>query len=260
MSAVFVMCHLCGAPLEDPEDAYGCLNCGGEGFDRPLVADLFCGAGGAAEGLYAAGFQVVGIDINPQPNYPYQFYQADALEVDLSMFSAVWASPPCQAYTQLNNRHKDLSDRYPDLVGPIRDRINSYGLPYIIENVPGAPLRDPLTLCGQMFGLDVYRHRLFESNNPLQGHPHVKHIGRAAYGRIPDKSKGEKYTISGHFGDLPGAKAAMDMSDSWRESMTRRELAESIPPVYSEFLAVQLFNMVPSNRWLEDFPSDEDDE
>jgi len=248
---VNAICHLCGSPLtnggHEIDDAYGCLYCGGEGLGNPLIVDLFCGAGGASEGLVAAGFTVVGIDIKPQPNYPWQFYQSDALDVDLMWFAAVWASPPCQAFTQLNNRHKDLSKRYPDLIAPVRELLQELKMPYIMENVPGAPLREPITLCGQMFDLGVYRHRLFETSFPLQGHVHVKHQGRAAYGRIP--KAGEKYTVTGHFGDLPGAKKAMGMDDPWRENITRRELAESIPPVYSEFLASQLIKQIEHDVW-----------
>src|SRR5574337_20985 len=127
---------------------------------KPRLLDLFCCAGGCAMGYHRAGFDVVGVDINPQQRYPFEFHQADAMTFDLSGFDAIHASPPCQAYTVLGGR-EDLS-HYPDLVDAVRERLQASGKPWIIENVPGAPLRDPITLCGAMFGLRRYRHRLFE--------------------------------------------------------------------------------------------------
>lgn len=117
------------------------------------LLDLFCGAGGAAMGYHQAGFEVVGIDHKPQPNYPFTFIQADATEppVDVGSFDAVHASPPCQHFTKYRNAVKDIADRYEDLLEPTRQLLDEVGLPYIIENVEGAPLRNPVTLCGSMF-------------------------------------------------------------------------------------------------------------
>lgn len=140
----------------------------------PRLLDLFCGAGGTAMGYYQAGFEVIGVDMNPQPHFPFEFIQADAMTFPIEGFDVIHASPPCQLYSAAN---RFVRRPYPDLVGPIRQRIRHTGLPYVIENVPGAPLLNPGTLCGTMFGLSVYRHRLFESNLPLTfpsrcTHPH----------------------------------------------------------------------------------------
>src|SRR5271157_4967892 len=131
------------------------------------LLDLFCCAGGAGVGYRRAGFEVVGVDIEPQPNYPFPFIQANALALDhefIASFDAVHASPPCQSYSDLAKRNRN-ADAWPRLVEPVRDMLIRSGLPYIIENVEGAPLRNPVVLCGTMFkGLRVIRHRLFEAN------------------------------------------------------------------------------------------------
>lgn len=149
--------------------------------------DLFCGAGGASMGLANAGFEVTGVDIFDQPNYPFTFYKANALEFDLSGFDFIWASPPCQAFTLAQRIQKN---QHPDLIEPIRQRLIETNKPYCIENVVGAPLINPILLCGSMFpGLRVYRHRLFESNfkivpppSPRTQSSHYKD-GKAAKGR-----------------------------------------------------------------------------
>ena len=120
----------------------------------PRALDLFCCAGGASEGLRRAGFEVVGVDIEPQPHYPFEFHQADALTFPLDGFDFIWASPPCQAYTLCQRIQKN---EHPDLVAPIRERLHANGAPYCIENVPGAPLVEPIELCGTMFGLRTYQ-------------------------------------------------------------------------------------------------------
>jgi DNA (cytosine-5)-methyltransferase 1 len=208
---------------------------------RPRLLDLFCGAGGAAMGYHRAGFDVVGVDINPQPHYPFEFHQADALTYPLDGFDAIHASPPCQSYAITNNIWKKPEGHYPDLVEPIRERLLASGLPWVIENVPGAPLIDPVTLCGNSFGLRVYRHRLFESQAVFLMAPgHPRHTARASYGRTPTPS--EFFTISGHFGDVEGGKLAMGID--W---MTRQELAQAIPPAYTEWIGRQLLaSLVPA--------------
>jgi DNA (cytosine-5)-methyltransferase 1 len=143
---------------------------------KPRLLDLFCGAGGVAVGYSRAGFEVIGVDLRPQPNFPFQFIQADALSMNaefLASFDAIHASPPCQAYSDLAKRNRN-GDKWPKLIEPVRGMLSETGLPYVIENVEGAPLRNPTVLCGTMFkGLRVIRHRLFESNffimSPLMG-------------------------------------------------------------------------------------------
>ena len=136
---------------------------------KPRLLDLFCGAGGAAMGYHRAGFEVVGVDIKPQPHYPFEFHQADAMTYPLEGFDAIHASPPCQGYSPhvssessawAGTRGKDE----PRLIGAVRERL--VGHAYVIENVVGArrELRGPLLLCGTMFGLPIARHRLFEMN------------------------------------------------------------------------------------------------
>src|SRR5713226_9004155 len=131
-------------------------------MNKPRLLDLFCGAGGAAAGYARAGFEVVGVDIRPQPRYPFAFHQADALTCSLDGFDAYHASPPCQLYSRTHRLWK--SSVHPDLVDPLRQRLRATGKPYMLENVPGAPLPGSIVLCGTMFGLGVLRHRLFESN------------------------------------------------------------------------------------------------
>ena len=147
---------------------------------RPKLLDLFCCQGGAAMGYHRAGFDVVGVDIELQPNYPFEFVQADAMlyaAIHGAEFDAIHASPPCQGETVLqfvnNNR-----DSHPRLIEPAREVLDGIGIPYVIENVVGAELKDPVRLCGEMFSLGVIRHRLFETNWPLEQPEHVKHRGR----------------------------------------------------------------------------------
>lgn len=144
----------------------------------------------------------------------------------------IHASPPCQAYAITNNIWK-CPEKYPDLIAPTRELLQKIGKPYIIENVPGAPLINPIVLCGEMFDLRVIRHRLFETSIYILGLPHPKHTARASYGRTP--KNGEHYTISGHFGDVEGARKAMGID--W---MTRDELAQAIPPAYTEWIGKQI--------------------
>ena len=138
---------------------------------RPLRAlDLFCCAGGAAKGLDQAGFEVVGVDIKPQPRYPFEFHQADALAFPTEGFDFIWASPPCQAHTSMKSMHN--AKPHLDLIPETRAKLQASGIPYVIENVVGAPLIDPFMLCGTMFGLGVEdaelrRHRIFESSFPI---------------------------------------------------------------------------------------------
>lgn len=213
----------------------------------PRALDLFCKAGGASMGLHRAGFDVTGIDIEPQPRYPFRFIQADALRspVCLSDFDLIWASPPCQGYSRL--RHLPwLKDRnWPRLIDPVRELLRSSGALSIIENVEDAPLTG-FVLCGQMFGLPTYRHRLFETNFFVMapGHPTHRHVvGRGR--RVNDRGKGSLNNGSGkgawgsggvitvaggQFKKADGEKA---LGIDW---MTKPELAQAIPPAYAEFI------------------------
>ena len=147
------------------------------------ILDLFCGAGGAGMGYHRAGFDVVGVDISPQPNYPFEFYRGDALEYLASYgdrFDAIHASPPCQSSSALT-KGTNKGRHYPDLIPATREALTRFDVPTVIENVQGSDLRRDVTLCGEMFGLGVIRHRYFEiSRFDVPQPKHVKHRGRVA--------------------------------------------------------------------------------
>lgn len=195
-------------------------------------ADLFCGAGGAAMGLHKAGFDVTGFDIKPQPHFPFAFVQTDAMTVNLSGFDFVWASPPCQAYTKASLSQRNNGKRYPDLLPATRDKLVKSGLPWVIENTPGAPMRVDLILCGSMFGLRVIRHRWFEFSkplllmvNPCQHHPNpCVVVGHGTTSWARKKNGGKCHSIQ---------ECRDAMGIDW---MNRAELSQAIPPAYSEFI------------------------
>lgn len=202
---------------------------------RPKALDLCCCAGGASMGLFRAGFDVVGVDIEPQRHYPERykngrmiFVQADALEYPLDGFDFIWASPPCQAHTLCQ---RIQGNDHPDIIAPIRERLKAAGVPYCIENVPGAPLIDPIELCGAMFpGLRVYRHRLFECSFPIAAPPHPDHIApNRKMGRKPQP--GDFMHVVGNFSGVQYAREAMGIT--W---MKRDQLREAIPPAYAEYI------------------------
>ncbi len=193
----------------------------------PRALDLFCCAGGASEGLRRAGFDVVGVDIDPQPHYPFEFHQADAMTYPLDGFDFIWASPPCQAYTLCQ---RIQGNTHPDLVAPTRDRLTASGALWCIENVPGAPLISPVELCGMMFGLQTYRHRLFECSYPLEQPPHPPHVARNAKMGRPVKD-GEFIQVVGNFSNVSFARKAMDID--W---MPRDRMREAIPPAFAEYV------------------------
>lgn len=199
-------------------------------------------------GYHRAGFEVVGVDIEPQPNYPFEFIQHDALTLDpefLASFDAIHASPPCQSYSDLAKRNGN-ADAWPRLIEPVREMLNEIGVPYIIENVEGAPLLNPTVLCGTMFpGLRVIRHRLFESNIELTAPPHGKHPlvfthdkRKAHYGKLDQNTSFVQVTGGGNC-SIANAKDALGID--W---MNKRELNESIPPAYTEWIGAQLFTNV----------------
>jgi DNA (cytosine-5)-methyltransferase 1 len=203
---------------------------------KPLLLDLFSGAGGAGYGYSLAGFDVVGVDINPQPRYPFEFHQADALEYLAAHgheFDFIHASPPCQAYSVL----RFSAENYPELIVPVREMLKKLGRPYCIENVSGAKgeLENPLMLCGTMFGLRVIRHRLFECNPPIYFAPAPcnHHMPVVKKGKWADPEK-HFAAIHGHFSNQEYAKKAMGID--W---MSRDELAESIPPAYTQYIGLK---------------------
>jgi len=227
------------------EGVHGLSVNGYAGATKPRIADLFCGAGGAGMGLYRAGFEVVGFDLKPQPNYPFEFYQEDALTVDLSGFDAVWASPPCQFYSRL--RHLPwLRDRgYWRSIPPTREHVLATGLPYIIENVQDArwDMASPMVLCGMSMGLRLYRHRAFESSHLFWSPPHPKHIEIIASGRRNLALR--MHGLNG-WGDAAGHQGGVErhrvqLGIAW---MTGKELAQAVPPAYSEYLGKQLMTVL----------------
>lgn len=203
-------------------------------------------------GYHRAGFEVVGVDIDPQPHYPFEFIQHDALTLDrefLESFDAIHASPPCQSYSDLAKRNRN-AHKWPRLITPTRKLLRSLEVPYIIENVEGAPLHRPVVLCGTMFpGLRVIRHRLFESNIDLTvpehgGHPLVfTHDKRKAhYGKLDQNVSFVQVTGGGNC-SIANARDALGID--W---MNKGELNESIPPAYTEFLGQQLMTAVLARR------------
>jgi DNA (cytosine-5)-methyltransferase 1 len=199
------------------------------------LLDLFCGAGGAAMGYHRAGFEVVGVDIKPQPNYPFEFIQADALEVPLGGFDLVHASPPCQAFTAYKRRPNHVQSS-PNLILATRDRLRSEGIPYVIENVPGAPLIERIQLCGSAFGLGVRRHRLFESTLPLWAPPCAHGAQQGSYPQATNRVNRRRTAEIGVW-RIPLADQQEAMGIDW---MTLEELSEAIPPSYTEFIGDQL--------------------
>jgi DNA (cytosine-5)-methyltransferase 1 len=196
------------------------------------VLDLFCGAGGTAMGLHRAwpDAHIVGVDIKSQPRYPFTFRQRDAMTVtqeELRSFDFVWASPPCQSYS-LALRH--LATPQPKLIDALREMLIGA---WVIENVVGAPLRNPLMLCGTMFGMRVYRHRLFEASFPLHNGMHCDHRRHALN---PHSAEG-RARIYAEFGRQEPEKLwGREIGVPW---MNRHETREAIPPAYSEYIARQ---------------------
>jgi DNA (cytosine-5)-methyltransferase 1 len=205
------------------------------------LLDLFCGAGGATYGYQKAGFRVTGIDLAPQPHYCGDvFVQADALAYLAehgSKFDVIHASPPCQGYSQMSDCRPGLCATYPKLIEPIRESLQQVARPWIIENVPRSPLRPDVVLCGQMFGLPLYRHRIFEAPFPVMQPPHPAHSLPGS--RAGHWKPGHIISVCGNCSPISLAKAAMGID--W---MNRNELAESIPPAYTEWIGRQLLTQL----------------
>jgi DNA (cytosine-5)-methyltransferase 1 len=209
------------------------------GMMNVRLLDLFCGAGGAAMGYHRSGFsEIVGVDIKPQKHYPFEFVQADALEFCRKYgraFDVIHASPPCQAYSvtvSLSNGN------HPDLVGPTREALRATGRPYVIENVPGAPLVNPVTLCGTMFPeLRVIRHRLFECEPVIWWPPApCCHWGKCPPRRLIGRNGKAMIHSFKHGLDFLTA-----MAIDW---MTKPELAQAIPPAYTHWIGQQILSEI----------------
>jgi DNA (cytosine-5)-methyltransferase 1 len=218
-------------------------------MSRPRILDLFCCAGGAGMGYSRAGFDVVGVDIDPQPNYPFEFHQGDALDFVAEHwrgFDVIHASPPCQGYLNLGavNRAQGREYDHPDLIGHTRRLLVATGLPYVIENVQDArrELRGPVRICGTGLHLPLRRHRLFESNVPLEGIACAHHRYTEPRYWTGWRPKGEHRlsTVVQVYGNAGGRSewpAAMGID--W---MIAAEMVEAIPPAYTELVGRQLLD------------------
>lgn len=214
--------------------------------ERPRLIDLFCGAGGAAMGYHRAGFDVVGVDVNPQPNYPFTFVRADAMTYPLAGFDAIHASPPCQTHSSITPD----KTAHPELVAATRERLQATGVPWVMENVPGSPMNAAVILCGSMFGLgatgddDVYRqlrrHRLFEASMPIMSPPCAHH--GPVIGVYGTGGGGHSSRPSGGGGYKGGPREYREaMGITWA---TRAEIAQAIPPAYTEHVGGYLMAAV----------------
>lgn len=206
------------------------------------ILDLFCGAGGAAMGYHKAGFEVTGVDIKLQPKYPFRFIQFDAMELEinyLKQFDIVHASPPCQKFSTITKTAK-TENKHHNYITIVRNILIASEIPYVIENVPSAPLINPLILCGTMFGLNIIRHRAFETNPQLWFSPtmccHNKKVVK--HGRKPDR-KIHYAAATGHFSDVAFVQESMEID--WQG---QKELAQTIPPAYTEFIGKQLLDRI----------------
>ena len=195
------------------------------------ILDLFCGAGGAAMGYHRAGFEVVGVDIKPQPHYPFEFYQADALTYPLEGFDAYHASPPCQYYSEATPI--TTKGKHPHLIGNVHELFITTGKPYVIENVEGARwhLENPIMLCGTMFGLGVWRHRWFEIKPVYFLSPFsCNHNGHPVTVNPPSNARKAQ-------GGRNFEKEKVAMGIDW---MDKVEISQAIPPSYTEFIGKEI--------------------
>jgi len=224
--------------------------------------DLFCGAGGAAMGLHRAGFkEIVGIDINPQPDYPFEFIRGDALNgILVQDFDLIWASPPCQRFTTATFHCRS---RYPDLIRPTREYLEKSGKPFIIENVPQAPIRKDLILCGVMFGLRVYRHRHFEIHGFRVEQPrHPQHLRKVYDGGMVCVVDAKPITTYGSNKlkrrmlreKLKKIRGKVDYLKLYQEVMEMQwvqdpaMISEAVPPAYSEYIGKEFIRNYRGKR------------
>ena len=216
--------------------------------DKPRLLDLFCGAGGAAMGYSQAGFEVVGVDIKPQPRYPFAFIQTDALEYVKEhgpKYDAIHASPPCQAFSKAFSQLLGKRKEHPDLLTPTRALLLQIDSPFVIENVPGAPMSNYIKLNGTMFGLKTKKERWFELHGfeiwmtPTSWQTH----GMLKSGRLVGIVQHSYYSDE----IRPTASALADAYGiDW--GLSRYELRQAIPPAYTEFIGKQLLQVVNHAR------------
>lgn len=206
------------------------------------ILDLFCGAGGAAMGLHRVWpkAKIIGVDIKPQPRYPFRFIRADAMTFPLDGYDFIWASPPCQGYSWTSHIYNCQSRPYPRLIEPLRSRLAGYR--YVIENVKGAPLLNPTEICGTALGIKVRRHRLFESSLPLRFSLPCRHgadfgvyagkVTRIGTRKTPYVAGSGRTHWRPETATLAEGQAAMGIN--W---MKLNELSQAVPPAYSEWIA-----------------------
>jgi DNA (cytosine-5)-methyltransferase 1 len=209
-----------------------------------ILLDAFCKAGGAGRGYADAGFEVVGVDIEPQPNYPFEFIQAEAIGFIERLgqnFDAIHASTPCQSFSAYRRKGHGVGDGYPDLIARTREALQVTGLPWVIENVPGAPLEDPVQLCGSSFGLDVRRHRLFEANWDLTAPPCDHSWQTPRFPAATNRAPNSRRTVEVGVWRIPLEVQQQAMGIDW---MTLEELSEAIPPAYTRRIGEQLKQVV----------------
>ena len=221
---------------------------------KPLLLDLFCGAGGAAVGYHRAGFEVVGIDHKPQPHYPFEFHQADALEFvreHSESYSVIHASPPCQKYTGMRRITRSRFGRIrgnpnpPDLIAATRRALMATGKPWVIENVQGSPLNTGIILCGASLGLDhLARHRHFESSVLLFAPPCSHYSSSHTVGVYGSRPDGRRVSYRQHrlccvAASLEEAREVMGID--W---MDWDEITQAIPPAYTEYIGKQLMTHI----------------
>jgi DNA (cytosine-5)-methyltransferase 1 len=218
---------------------------------KPRLLDLFCGAGGAAVGYERAGFEVVGVDIVPQPNYPFTFFEWDALEYlewciafGGPAFDAIHASPPCQLFSAYQRANK-RQGKHLNLIPETRSLLEETGLPYVIENVPGAPLADPVTICGVSLGLEVKRHRLFETSVGFSIAAPKCACGGWMEAKFNRGSRhirpNDRRTVAIGEWRIPLEVQQAAMGIDW---MSIPELSQAIPPAYTELIGHQLMQHI----------------
>ena len=223
--------------------------------NRLTLLDIFCGAGGASMGYYNAGFEVVGVDKAPQPSYPFKFYRADAfayLKKNAGKFDVFHASPPCQKYCRMYMgliQAQGREKQHPDYISSIRQSLISTGKPYVIENVEGAPLDHPIKLCGSSFGLNVQRHRLFECSFGILAPPCQHHRYKPQFPPL-HRLQAPRSRVVGCYGNGRGKGDTVKL---WQDAMgidwmTRKELAQAIPPAYTYYIGQVLIDIINGVR------------